>query len=203
MTVNHMSLGQFVRVEDGQDSEEKSGNTEKDADDSFYEFQDEEGKELVVIQEVEHLNHISPEYENINNENEEGYNTPIAIRVETLESTHSLSSTQFFDQPGVLEEVEDMILKATSKSSEEKTKDQHMEQTKTKMNAEAGKVEEEQENIEKKHGNVDKGKQKRQPKISKQKCSPYVQRISAVDVGVKKEELNLYQALITSTKDVE
>ncbi|KAI3503290.1 hypothetical protein L1887_31730 [Cichorium endivia] len=217
-----LSSGQFVRVEDGEESEEKSGNTEKDEDDSCYEFQDEEGflavlgisyqkilyekhnlervltkgiekypniealkawkikmnrefkleemdeeterfenddvqdeeteteeeipdhdegkgKELVVIQEPEHLNHISPENENINNENEEGYITPIAIRVENLESTHSLSSTQFFEQPGVLEEVEDMLLKATAKSSEEKTK----------MNEEAEKVEEKQENIEK------------------------------------------------------
>ncbi|KAI3505655.1 hypothetical protein L1887_27794 [Cichorium endivia] len=80
------------------------------------------GKELVVIQEAEHLNHISPEIENINNENEDGYITPIPIRVENLESTQSLSSTQFFEQPGVLEEVEDMLLKATTKSNEDKPK---------------------------------------------------------------------------------
>ncbi|KAI3514557.1 hypothetical protein L1887_13066 [Cichorium endivia] len=166
---------------------------ETETEEEIPEHDEGKGKELVVIQEAEHLNHISPEIENINNENEDGYITPIAIRVENLESTQSLSSTQFFEQPGVLEEVEDMLLKATTKSNEDKPK----------MNEEAEKVEEEQENIEKIPKNFDKGKQKRQPKISKQKCSPYVQRITEVDVGVKKEELNLYQALITTTKDVE
>ncbi|KAI3516448.1 hypothetical protein L1887_15364 [Cichorium endivia] len=166
---------------------------ETETEEEIPEHDEGKGKELVVIQEAEHLNHISPEIENINNENEDGYITPIAIRVENLESTQSLSSTQFFEQPGVLEEVEDMLLKATTKSNEDKPK----------MTEEAEKFEEEQENIEKIPKNLDKGKQKRQPKISKQKCSPYVQRITEVDVGVKKEELNLYQALITTTKDVE
>ncbi|KAI3508270.1 hypothetical protein L1887_23276 [Cichorium endivia] len=95
---------------------------ETETEEEIPEHDEGKGKELVVIQEAEHLNHISPEIENINNENEDGYITPIAIRVENLESTQSLSSTQFFEQPGVLEEVEDMLLKATTKSNEDKPK---------------------------------------------------------------------------------
>lgn len=39
---NVLGKGQFIRVEDGDQSEEKSGNTNNYEDDSCYEFQDEE-----------------------------------------------------------------------------------------------------------------------------------------------------------------
>ncbi|KAL4574018.1 hypothetical protein LXL04_020840 [Taraxacum kok-saghyz] len=116
-----------------------------------------------------------------------GHHSPVAFETPQPVREEELTFTQVLDQPGVVEEVYAMVDQTEEASLKKKQKKQEKDQEKEK--------EKEKEEV------VAEPRPKRNVKVSKMICSPYMERIAKIKDRVKADELVLCNSIFASKRD--
>ncbi|KAL4560294.1 hypothetical protein LXL04_032444 [Taraxacum kok-saghyz] len=113
------------------------------------------------------------------------HHSPVAFETPQPVREEELTFTQVLDQPGVAEEVYAMVDQTEEASLKKKQKEQEKEQEKEKEKEEV----------------VAEQRPKRNVKVSKMICSPYMERIAKIKDRVKAYELVLCNSIFASKRD--
>ncbi|KAL4558117.1 hypothetical protein LXL04_036314 [Taraxacum kok-saghyz] len=113
------------------------------------------------------------------------HHSPVAFETPQPVREEELTFTQVLDQPGVAEEVYAMVDQTEEASLKKKQKEHEKEQEKEKEKEEV----------------VAEQRPKRNVKVSKMICSPYMERIAKIKDRVKADELVLCNSIFASKRD--